>query len=122
MWLKGEQGKEREKDTFLLSFQQSSCSYNSKYKGVEISGSVQIKSGDEFSLMAAVANAGPVAVGVDASSKSFRVCVLKNVVLQRIHFFNCACVAVLLLWCVQSPRLLQLLADTRNGCHWLWHL
>ena len=29
--------------------------------------------GDEFSLMAAVANAGPVAVGVDASSKAFRV-------------------------------------------------
>ena len=53
--------------------QQSSCNYKSKYNGVEISGSIQIKSGDEYSLMAAVASAGPVAVGVDASSKSFRV-------------------------------------------------
>ena len=41
--------------------------------GAEISGSIHIKSGDEYSLMAAVANAGPVAVGVDASSKAFRV-------------------------------------------------
>ncbi len=32
-----------------------------------------MKEGDEYSLMAAVANAGPVAVGVDASSKAFRV-------------------------------------------------
>ena len=56
-----------------LSFQQSSCYYNSDYKGVEISGSIQIKNGDEYSLMAAVASAGPVAVGVDASSKAFRV-------------------------------------------------
>lgn len=32
-----------------------------------------MKEGDEFSLMAAVANAGPVAVAVDSSSKAFRV-------------------------------------------------
>jgi len=41
--------------------------------GAEISGSVKIKEGNEHNLMAAVANAGPIAVGVDASSKAFRV-------------------------------------------------
>lgn len=41
--------------------------------GAEISGSVQVQEGDEYSLMAAVSYAGPVAVGVDASSKAFRV-------------------------------------------------
>ena len=36
-----------------------------------------MKKGDEYSLMAALANAGPIAVGVDASSKAFRVSLKK---------------------------------------------
>lgn len=56
--------------------QQSSCYFNDQCVGAEISGSVQIKSGDEYSLMVAVANAGPVSVGVDASSKAFRVYII----------------------------------------------
>ena len=53
--------------------QQSSCYYDAKYNEASISGSIQVKSGDEYSLLVAVATAGPVAVGVDASSKAFRV-------------------------------------------------
>ena len=56
-----------------LFVQQSSCYYDPDYCGVKISGSIQIEKGSEESLKAAVANAGPVAVGIDASSKAFRV-------------------------------------------------
>ena len=38
-----------------------------------MSGSVAIQSGSESNLQAAVANVGPVAVAVDASSNAFRV-------------------------------------------------
>lgn len=107
--------------------QQSSCSYNSKYNGVEISGSIQIKSGDEYSLMAAVANAGPVAVGVDASSKAFRVktsppeCQDPSVHII-IPFPPFLFHAVLFLRCLQLAWLFQLLPDPCNGHHWVWQL
>ena len=38
-----------------------------------MSGRVQIKSGSESDLHSAVANIGPIAVAVDASSSGFRV-------------------------------------------------
>ena len=38
-----------------------------------MSGSVEIKSGSESDLQSAVANIGPIAVAVDASSSGFRV-------------------------------------------------
>lgn len=38
-----------------------------------MSGQVMVKSGDESSLLAAVASTGPVVVAVDASSNAFRV-------------------------------------------------
>ena len=42
-----------------------------------------MKKGDEYSLMAALANAGPIDVGVDASSKAFRVS------LKEFEVFKC---------------------------------
>ena len=38
-----------------------------------MSGIVNIKSGDEESLLAATAGVGPISVAVDASSNTFRV-------------------------------------------------
>ena len=102
--------------------QQSSCYYDPLYNGVTISGNIQIRQGDEFSLLAAVASAGPVAVGVDASSKAFRVSWL-TFLLQPTANSSCAFpAAVLLLWCVQPPWLLQPLPHTRHGHHRLWCL
>jgi hypothetical protein len=59
----------------LLIFlcQQNSCGYNSNYRGATQSGFVQIKSGDESALLAAVYSVGPIAVAVDARSKAFKV-------------------------------------------------
>ena len=53
--------------------QQSSCRFTGDGKGAQISGSVGISSGSEDDLQAAVANIGPIAVAVDASSTAFRV-------------------------------------------------
>ena len=57
--------------THLL--QQTSCSYNKKYRGASMSGTVSITSGSESDLMNAVTNVGPASTAVDASSNGFRV-------------------------------------------------
>ncbi len=54
-------------------FQQTSCSYSKSNKGASMSGTVQVKTGSESDLQAAVATAGPVAVAVDGSPNYFRV-------------------------------------------------
>lgn len=120
--------------TLFSPLQQTSCYYDSKYKGVEISGSIQIKSGDETSLMGAVASAGPVAVGVDASSKAFRVREQAGVSLGAhthlvlaSHLSSTAryvtlILSVLLIWCVQLAWLFQHLPHTRYGRHRIWHI
>nr|6ZQ3_A Chain A, Silicatein alpha [Tethya aurantium] len=51
---------------------QSSCTYQEQYRGASMSGSVQINSGSESDLEAAVANVGPVAVAIDGESNAFR--------------------------------------------------
>nr|CAI46305.1 silicatein alpha [Suberites domuncula] len=51
---------------------QSSCNYNSKYKGTSMSGMVSIKSGSESDLQAAVSNVGPVSVAIDGANSAFR--------------------------------------------------
>ena len=53
--------------------QQSSCSYKQSGLGATMSGSVSIACGSESELQSAVANVGPIAVAVDASSNAFRV-------------------------------------------------
>ena len=45
-----------------------------------MSGSISIACGSEGDLQSAVANVGPIAVAVDATSKAFRVCHLVNIV------------------------------------------
>ena len=52
-----------------------------------MSGSISIAYGSEVDLQSAVANVGPIAVAVDASSKAFRVCLCVCV-------FACKCVCV----------------------------
>ena len=66
------------------SFQQSGCAFDRSCIGAQISGSVSVKFGDESSLQAAVATAGPVAVAVDGSNKAFRVRELKVCVLSTL--------------------------------------
>ena len=59
---------------YLLSIQQqSSCSYSENGRGATMSGSVSISCGSESDLQSAVANVGPIAVAVDATSNAFRV-------------------------------------------------
>ena len=58
--------------------QQSSCSYKQSGSGATMSGSISIGSGNEGDLQSAVANVGPIAVAVDASSSGFRVCFQKT--------------------------------------------
>ena len=59
---------------FILA-QQSICAYTSKNSGASATGVVEIQSGNEYDLQAAVASVGPVAVSVDANTYAFRVCV-----------------------------------------------
>lgn len=59
--------------TCIHCTQQSSCNYNSAYKGTAMSGMVAISSGSESDLQAAVANVGPVAVAIDGANNAFRV-------------------------------------------------
>ena len=65
-------------NVFSLHTQQTSCIYDDDYRGAYMSGTVQIKSGSETYLKAAVASAGPVSVAVDGKSNAFRVCNIKN--------------------------------------------
>lgn len=48
------------------------CHYNPKNKGATDKGFVDIESGDEDHLKAAVATVGPVSVAIDASHESFQ--------------------------------------------------
>ncbi len=57
----------------ILMVQQTSCSYQRKYRGATAAGVVTIESGDESILAAALAAAGPIATYVDASSTAFQV-------------------------------------------------
>eukprot|EP00731_Ephydatia_muelleri_P007190 Em0003g1438a len=51
---------------------QSICAYTSKNSGASATGVVEIQSGNEYDLQAAVASVGPVAVSVDANTYAFR--------------------------------------------------
>ena len=53
--------------------QQGQCSYDKSKPGGAMSGVVNIKSGSEEDLLAAVATVGPTAVVVDGRSNGFRV-------------------------------------------------
>ena len=53
--------------------QQSYCKYTTGGLGAEITGFIQIASGNEQDLQTAVAYVGPIATAVDASSSAFRV-------------------------------------------------
>lgn len=59
----------------FLTSQQYSCQYTSKYRGATARGIVSVSSGDEDSLLTAVATVGPIAVYIDASHTSFQVIV-----------------------------------------------
>ncbi len=56
-----------------VCFQQNVCNYNKNGKGATATGVVTISSGDESSLMSALATVGPVSLYVDASHTSFQV-------------------------------------------------
>nr|ACU86976.1 silicatein-like protein [Aulosaccus sp. GV-2009] len=58
--------------SYTYKGRQDSCSYSDNYRGSSQSGIVQIKSGDESSLLAAVYSMGPIAVAVDARSNAFK--------------------------------------------------
>lgn len=49
-----------------------SCRFNSKTVGATISSYVDVKTGSEAALQTAVANIGPISVGIDASQNSFQ--------------------------------------------------
>ena len=53
--------------------QQYACSYSKNGRGATATGVVTINSGDEASLMSAVATVGPISIYVDASHSSFQV-------------------------------------------------
>lgn len=68
-----------------------------------MSGSVSISSGNENDLQSAVANVGPIAVSVDASSNAFRVsvCVCGSTMhtLELLALTILATVAIR--WCIE---------------------
>lgn len=49
------------------------CSYSKSGRGATATGVVTINSGDESSLMSAVATVGPISTYVDASHSAFQV-------------------------------------------------
>ena len=57
----------------FLTSQQYPCKYTSQYRGATARGIVSVSSGDEDSLLTAVATVGPIAVYMDASHTSFQV-------------------------------------------------
>ena len=57
----------------VLWTQQYVCSYNKNGRAATATGVVTISSGDESSLMSALATVGPISVYVDASHTSFQV-------------------------------------------------
>lgn len=59
-------------DRFFV-LQQSYCRYATGSLGAEITGMIQVASGNENDLQTALAYVGPISVAVDASSAAFRV-------------------------------------------------
>lgn len=61
-------------DLYLTKWllQDDTCRYNPKNRGAVDSGFVDIPSGDEAKLMAALASVGPVSIAIDASHESFQ--------------------------------------------------
>jgi len=63
---------------FLLSIkdyifiQDDTCRYNPKNRGAVDNGFVDIPSGSEAKLVAALASIGPVSIAIDASHESFQ--------------------------------------------------
>jgi cathepsin L len=55
-----------------LLIQDDTCRYNPKNRGAVDSGFVDIPSGNEAKLMAALATIGPVSIAIDASHESFQ--------------------------------------------------
>lgn len=70
--------------------QQYSCQYTSKYRGATARGIVSVSSGDEDSLLTAVATVGPIAVYMDASHTSFQVIhiVVCTLQIHRYHYWH----------------------------------
>ena len=56
----------------LILFQDDTCRYNPKNRGAVDNGFVDIPSGNEAKLMAALATIGPVSIAIDASHESFQ--------------------------------------------------
>ena len=52
--------------------QDDTCRYNPNNKGAVDTGFVDIPSGNEAKLMAALATVGPVSIAIDASHESFQ--------------------------------------------------
>ena len=106
--------------------QQSSCSYSQSNRGAMMSGSIEIKSGSESALQSAVANIGPIAVAVDASSSGFRVRQLSHHHLLALYYhkdyFCIFFLTVLLFWSLQLHKMLQYYPNPCHGCYWIWHL
>lgn len=59
-------------NTKNLCVQDDTCRYNPKNRGAIDNGFVDIPSGDEAKLMAALATIGPVSIAIDASHESFQ--------------------------------------------------
>jgi len=59
--------------------QQGVCNYKKAGRGATATGVVTINSGDEASLMSAVATVGPISTYVDASHSAFQVIRESNV-------------------------------------------
>ena len=62
----------------VTSLQQYLCSYSSSTIGGTARGMVRIKKGEETDLMAAVAIAGPVTIGVDHGHSAFQVTMMQQ--------------------------------------------
>lgn len=63
--------QEAEVDFMLVYLQAEKCHYDSKSRAATCSRYMELPSGDEEALKEAVANKGPVSVGIDASHPSF---------------------------------------------------
>lgn len=55
-----------------FDFQVGKCRYKKANVGATCTGYVDLTKGNETSLQCAIANVGPIAAGVDASSQAFR--------------------------------------------------
>jgi len=64
-------GIETEKD-YPYTAQDDTCAYVASKKAAEDTGFVDIPSGDETALVAAIATVGPISVAIDASQDSFQ--------------------------------------------------